>query len=166
MPLNHEVVDILVVDDDIVSHMLAKRVLADLQCSARLLGAEDGVEALEILRGEHPDKRIGPKHVILLDLRMPRMSGLEFLTELRKDPDLHKSTVFVLTTSNQKEDVERAYEHNVAGYLVKPMEYEPLIRMMTMVDSYCQVVAFPTVNSRRETIGKCKATVASAGMEC
>jgi CheY-like chemotaxis protein len=80
--------------------------------------AEDGMVGLQILRGTHTRKITKP-FIVLLDLNMPRMNGLEFLREVRHDAALKGTVVFVLTTSGAQADLERAYEHSIAGYMVK-----------------------------------------------
>jgi CheY-like chemotaxis protein len=75
--------------------------------------------ALDILRGRHPTRQIRKPHLVLLDLNMPRMSGIEFLRELRADDHLRGTVVFVLTTSGSEADRARAYREFIAGYMVK-----------------------------------------------
>ena len=81
--------------------------------------AHDGIDALDMLRGTNGRERLPRPYLILLDLNMPRMDGVEFLIELRKDQDLKKSIVFVMTTSGADEDKVKAYNLGVAGYILK-----------------------------------------------
>ena len=111
-------VNILLVEDDEVDQQAVKRAFDKFGISNPLIIAEDGKEALEILRGGkgHVIKR---PFIVLLDLNMPRMGGHTFLQELRNDPDLKNTVVFVLTTSKDAGDMAKAYSMNVAGYIVK-----------------------------------------------
>jgi CheY-like chemotaxis protein len=134
---------ILLVEDDEIDYKTVQRTFRDLKIANPLHRAHDGIEALEKLRGtpEHPAL---PKPVIiLLDLNMPRMSGLEFLTELRQDEALKRSIVFVMTTSSAEEDVAMAYSHNVAGYILKHNPAETFISAMCMLEHYWRVVELP-----------------------
>ena len=98
-----------------------------------LFRASDGLEALEMLRGDTvPCER----RLVLLDINMPRMDGIEFLRELRADPDLRKTAVVVLTTSDAERDRIEAYGFNVAGYLVKPLRFVAFVELMTTLTHY------------------------------
>ncbi len=136
-------VSLLLVEDDHLDVINMKRALKTLNLDTPLVRAEDGVEALEILRGDHPDKRVDRPFLILLDLNLPRMNGLEFLAEIRADPSLHASVVFVLTTSKADEDVAQAYDHNVAGYVVKADASGTVSEVIKMLDRYRSIVELP-----------------------
>jgi DNA-binding NarL/FixJ family response regulator len=75
---------------------------------------------------------------------MPRMNGIEFLEAVRADPDLAQSVVFVLTTSNRDEDIMAAYNHQIAGYLLKSRAGKDFIDLITLLDSYWRIVEFPS----------------------
>ena len=107
--------------------------------------AEDGLEALDILRGRSPEKRISYPYIILLDLNMPRMNGFEFLPELRDDQALLSAVVFVLTTSDAPSDRERAYRENIAGYMVKAAVGPQFSRLANFLDEYRASVLLPEV---------------------
>lgn len=110
---------ILHVEDDIVDSMVVERILKKKNISSKLYKAKNGVEALDLLRGKNGEG-INPE-IILLDLNMPKMNGLEFLRELREDPTLKSIKVFVLTTSDDENDKKTAYKYNVSGYIIKPI---------------------------------------------
>lgn len=129
----------LVVDDDEVDVMTIKRAFAKAKVANPLIVAHSGIEALELLRS---DKMQAP-FVILLDVNMPRMTGHEFLAELRADEDLKKSIVFMLTTSDAEEDKAAAYNQHVAGYIVKQYAGEGFLDLVGMLDSYWRVVELP-----------------------
>jgi CheY-like chemotaxis protein len=109
---------ILLVDDDDVAAEAVVRGLRKHSMECPIVIAEDGMVGLQILRGTHTRKITKP-FIVLLDLNMPRMNGLEFLREVRHDAALKGTVVFVLTTSGAQADLERAYEHSIAGYMVK-----------------------------------------------
>ena len=105
-----------------------------------LFVAGDGIEALEKLRnGEVPKDR----RLVLLDLNMPRMNGIEFLRELRNDSELHATSVVVLTTSADDRDKVDAYNLNVAGYLVKPVTFVNFCDLMATLNKYWTLVELP-----------------------
>src|SRR6476620_8140823 len=106
------VVTLLAVDDDKVDLMALKRSFRDLKIANPIVEAHDGIEALDRLRGENGCEKLPAPCMILLDLNMPRMGGIEFLDELRRDPELRRTLVFVMTTSSAEEDRVRAYDRN------------------------------------------------------
>lgn len=123
---------LLLVEDDVVDAMNVKRALAHLEETLQIHHANNGIEALQIIRsGVLP-----PKYVVLLDITMPKMNGIEFLRELRSDPTLEATTVVVLTTSDDPDDEREALELNVAGYLQKPMVTTDLVDVMKMFYRY------------------------------
>ncbi|WP_321531060.1 response regulator [uncultured Desulfuromonas sp.] len=136
----YEEVTIFLVDDDDVDVMGVQRALRKLKILNPVVRAHDGLEALELLRNPSTVKR---PYIILLDLNMPRMNGFEMLTELRQDKALASSVVFVLTTSKADEDKVEAYQHNVAGYIVKNKVGEDFMGLIEMLDRYWRVVELP-----------------------
>lgn len=136
-------VKILLVDDDIVDVMAFRAGLAQLPTEHPVIRAADGMEALAILRGEDPRGPLVAPYLIVLDLKMPRMGGLELLAELRADPAVSRSVVFVLTTSADEEDRARAFDHHVAGFIVKYKQSQGYLEIASMLDHYGRVVEFP-----------------------
>lgn len=129
-----EKVNVLLIEDDDVAAEAVTRSLQKFGVNCNLEWAEDGREGLKILRGEHPDKRIGKPRIVLLDLNMPRMNGFEFLDELRSDEVLTSTVVFVLTTSDSDADRIGAYARHVAGYMIKSTvgpQFGQLCRFLT-----------------------------------
>ena len=110
---------VLVVDDDDVALEGVLRSFRKHEVPCRALTASDGKEALEILRGTHTTKTLETPVIVLLDLNMPGMDGFQFLEAVRADVDLRRTVVFVLTTSSRDQDRYRAYDEQVAGYMVK-----------------------------------------------
>jgi len=136
-------VSLLMVEDDEVDAKAMYRAVAKLKLLNPLLRAVDGLDALDILRGNNPDKMITKPYIILLDINMPRMNGIEFLQEIRKDSLLSDSIVFILTTSDSDKDRLAAFDKNVAGYIVKSNLTQGFMDVLTMLDSYWRVVELP-----------------------
>lgn len=131
---------ILLVEDDQVDQMNVKRAFERNNIVNPLYIAENGVEALEMLRdGRVPDER----RLILLDLNMPKMNGIEFLEMLRADEKLGATPVVVLTTSNDEQDKVQAYNLNVAGYLVKPVTFSNFVELTAALNKYWTLVEMP-----------------------
>jgi CheY-like chemotaxis protein len=132
--------NILLIDDDEVDVMTVKRAFAKANISNKVFVASDGIEALSMLRtdGIPPSRRL-----VLLDLNMPRMNGIEFLREIRQDPALQPLTVVVLTTSNEDRDRIEAYQLNVAGYLLKPVTFPAFAEVMTTLNKYWTLMELP-----------------------
>ncbi|MEO1525119.1 MAG: response regulator [Planctomycetota bacterium] len=136
-------VSILLVDDDQIDVESIRRSFKKQKIANPITVAKDGLEALAILRGEADGETIDRPYLILLDLNMPRMGGIEFLKTIRDDEELKKSVVFVLTTSDDDRDVVAAYENQVAGYMVKSRVGEDFVEMIGMLDHYWRVIEFP-----------------------
>lgn len=131
--LEERALNILLVDDDEVDVMTVKRAFKKANITNPIFVASNGVEALELMRnGVMPRSR----RLVLLDLNMPRMNGIEFLREVRADPDLHATTVVVLTTSNEDRDRVEAFQLNVAGYLLKPVTFHTFADVMSTLNKY------------------------------
>jgi CheY-like chemotaxis protein len=137
------VVHCLLVEDDEVDSEAVQRAFAKLKLANAIIVASDGFEALNILRGEGGYARLPRPYLILLDLNLPRMNGIEFLEALRKDSELKSSVVFVLTTSNDPKDIVAAYDEQVAGYFLKRKVGEEFLAMTELIESYWRIVAFP-----------------------
>lgn len=132
--------NILLVDDDEVDVMTVKRAFAKANIANQVFVATDGVQALEMLR---TDGIPAQRRLVLLDLNMPRMNGIEFLHEIRRDPALQALTVIVLTTSNEDRDRVDAYQLNVAGYLVKPVTFHSFADVMATLNKYWTLMEMP-----------------------
>jgi CheY-like chemotaxis protein len=135
-----KLLNILLVEDDEVDVMNVRRAFEKNRITNPLFVAGNGVEALEQLRsGKIPRDR----RIILLDLNMPQMNGIEFLREVRKDPELNLIPVVVLTTSNDERDRIEAYNLNVAGYLLKPVTFSNFCEVMAALNKYWALVELP-----------------------
>jgi CheY-like chemotaxis protein len=132
--------NILLVEDDEVDVMNVQRSFKKNNISNPLYIAGNGVEALEMLRnGSVPAQN----RLILLDINMPKMNGIEFLRELRADPALRANPVVVLTTSNDDKDRMETYQLNVAGYLLKPVTFSSFVELMLALNKYWMLVEMP-----------------------
>jgi CheY-like chemotaxis protein len=103
----------------------------------------DGMEALEMLRGTNGRTKLPSPCVMLVDLNMPRINGIQFIQALRTDKALHRSVVFVLTTSKRDEDKLAAYDLNVAGYIVKATAGADFMNLVNLVECYWRIVELP-----------------------
>ncbi|MCU7905388.1 MAG: response regulator [Candidatus Thiodiazotropha sp. (ex Epidulcina cf. delphinae)] len=125
---------ILLVEDDRVDIMTVQRALKKNKISNPLRIARTGLEALNILRGKAGQEKLSPPPaLILLDLNLPKMSGIEFLQELRKDPKLQALRIIVLTSSNEPKDRAAAFEYEVDDYIVKPHSFDEFTRAMATI---------------------------------
>jgi len=136
--------DILVVEDDDVQAEAVVRSLRKAGVDASIVVTPEGWEALSVLRGTHSRHRIRRPYLVLLDLNLPRLGGMDFLREVRADPLLNDTVVFVLTTSADERDCKRAYEEHVAGYMVKSEVGPQFTRMVEMLRPYLAVVRLPS----------------------
>ena len=136
-------VHILLVEDDEIDVMGIQRAFKKLKIANPVTVASNGVEALHILRGEGDYEKLEKPYMMLLDLNLPRLNGIELLTELRRDPELKSTIVFVLTTSKDEQDRGAAYDLNVAGYMVKSEIGRNFMKLVSMLDHYWRVIEFP-----------------------
>ncbi len=127
---------ILLVEDDDVDVTHIKRCLRKLRVVNPLFVASDGLIALDMLRGTNGVEKIPAPALILLDINMPRMNGLEFLEQIRADENLRHLSVVVLTTSDEEKDIVQAYNFNVSGYIIKPILPEKFFEMMVVIEKY------------------------------
>lgn len=132
--------NILLVEDDEVDVLNVRRAFQKNNIANPLFVASNGLDALEQLRGNRIPRE---RRIVLLDLNMPKMNGIEFLRELRQDPELKLTPVVVLTTSNDERDRIEAYNLNVAGYLLKPVTFSNFCEVMTALNKYWALVELP-----------------------
>jgi CheY-like chemotaxis protein len=138
--MSEKILNILLVEDDEVDVMNVRRAFKKGNITNPLFVAGNGVEALEMLRGDGMPKT---RRLVLLDLNMPQMNGIEFLRHLRADPDLAPIPVVVLTTSDAERDKVEAYNLHVAGYLVKPVTFTSFCEAMASLNKYWTLVELP-----------------------
>lgn len=138
--MSEKALNILLVEDDQVDVMNVRRAFQKANITNPLFVASNGLEGLATLReGKIPSTN----RLVLLDLNMPKMNGLEFLRELRADPALAGTCVVVLTTSNEDRDKIEAYNLNVAGYLLKPVTFSRFVDVMVTLNKYWMLVEMP-----------------------
>ncbi len=135
---------LLLVEDDEVDVMNVKRALKKNNLTIPIHHVSDGHEALELLDYWQSSEFTRFKNLlILLDLNMPKMSGLEFLKLLRQNRQFSKIPVIILTTSNQQKDLVAAYDLNVAGYIVKPIEFQEFVETIDALSRYWSICEMP-----------------------
>ena len=130
---------ILLVEDDVVDQMTVQRAMKDCSITNRLDIAGDGEEALERLRNSGAERPC----IILLDLNMPRMNGIEFLNVVKKDESLKAIPVVVLTTSKEDNDKIESFKLGVAGYMVKPIDYVRFVDVIKTIRRYWTLSELP-----------------------
>ncbi|MDH5604173.1 MAG: response regulator [Cyclobacteriaceae bacterium] len=123
---------ILLVEDDLVDSMTVKRALKELNVSNTVIHARNGEEAIHYLHGEANEKPC----LILLDINMPKMNGIEFLKERKSNSDINIIPTIVLTTSNDDKDKFNSFSLNIAGYMVKPVDYRKFVEVMKAIKQY------------------------------
>jgi CheY-like chemotaxis protein len=143
--MSEKILNILLVEDDVVDVMNVQRAFKKQNITSSLCVASNGIEALEILRAPKgsPQAMSKERRLVLLDLNMPRMNGLEFLVELRGDSALKSTPVIVLTTSDEDRDRVEAYNFNVAGYILKPVTFSNFSDVVMTLNKYWALCEMP-----------------------
>lgn len=131
---------ILLVEDDEVDVLTVKRTLKDLNITNHLVSTANGEEALEYLQNEENNRPC----IILLDLNMPKMNGIEFLQVVKNEENLKTIPVIVLTTSNQQQDIIESFKFGVAGYIVKSVDYSEFTKAINIIDQYWTLSKLPS----------------------
>ncbi|MCX6568096.1 MAG: response regulator [Candidatus Aminicenantes bacterium] len=130
---------ILLVEDDLAHAEIVRRNLKDFRVANEIVHIEDGQAALDYLthKGAYADPQASPRpHLILLDLRLPKVDGLEVLRRIKEDEDLKSIPTVVLTTSNTELDMTKAYENGAGSYLVKPVDFEKFTKLLDAFGFY------------------------------
>jgi CheY-like chemotaxis protein len=131
---------VLLVEDDNIDAMTVKRALKDLGESTLLVHSTNGEEAIQYLKNEVNEKPC----IILLDLNMPKMNGIELLKIMKADEKLKRIPVIVLTTSREDRDVVESFKLSVAGYMVKPVDYEQFVETIRAISLYWNLSQLPS----------------------
>jgi CheY-like chemotaxis protein len=130
---------LLVIEDDQVDVMTIKRALKEIHVVNPVIHMENGEDAIAYLRDAGNEKPC----IILLDLNMPVMSGIEFLQIVKHDADLRRFPVIVLTTSEEQQDKLNSFNLGVAGYMAKPVDYRQFVEVMRSIDLYWTISELP-----------------------
>ncbi|WP_452227166.1 response regulator [Lacinutrix cladophorae] len=125
---------ILLIEDDMIEIMKLNRTISTLKLDHKIIEANNGEEALEIL-----EQKDNLPDVILLDLNMPKINGIEFLSILKKDDVLKYIPTIILTTSNNQKDLLECYKIGVAGYILKPLKYEDYVSKIEKLLAYWSI---------------------------
>ncbi len=130
---------ILLIEDDLIDVMTVNRVFDELNIKNDIIHKQNGEEAIKYLQSNNHESPC----IILLDLNMPVMNGIEFLEEAKNDDELKKIPVIVLTTSNDERDVAESYELGAAGYMIKTAEYRDFVSTIKEIESYWTLSELP-----------------------
>lgn len=130
---------ILLLEDDNADILIIRRALKELEVKNELIIANDGEEAMVYLNNGNNKRPC----LILLDLNMPRMSGIEFLKVVKNDDQFRDIPIVALTTSKNNYDVTECFKHGIAGYIVKPVDYKKFVKAMRIMDLYWMLSEMP-----------------------
>jgi len=130
---------VLLVEDDQVDVMTVKRSFKEINITNRLEIVSNGVEALSFLRNSENEKPC----IILLDLNMPKMNGIEFLSIAKQDEKLRRIPIVVLTTSEEEQNRMDSFDLGVAGYMIKPVDYQKFVEVVKTIDMYWTLSELP-----------------------
>jgi len=145
---------ILLVEDSVRDAEMALNGLAEFNLANHVLHVRDGVEALDYLyrRDQFADRPIGPPALVLLDLKMPRLDGMEVLRQMKGDPELKSIPVVVMTSSREEPDLVQAYALGANAYVVKPVQFHEFVDAVKQVGSFWAVLNEPPpVQLRKRT---------------
>jgi CheY-like chemotaxis protein len=135
----NENISILLVEDDHVDAITIIRVLKELNITNPISITRNGEEALKFLKNENNRK----PHIIFLDLNMPKMNGIEFLSIMKKDENLKRIPIVVITTSKEEQDIINSFNHGVAGYMIKPVDFKQFLKVIKTIDQYWTLSELP-----------------------
>tara|TARA_R110001583_G_scaffold44966_2_gene142207 strand:+ start:21364 stop:21780 length:417 start_codon:yes stop_codon:yes gene_type:complete len=130
---------ILLIEDDLVDIMTVKRAFKEVKITNPIEVCNNGLEGLQFLRNSK-NKRPG---IILLDINMPKMNGIEFLQVIKKDKDFKSIPIVVLTTSKAEQDKIESFKLGVAGYMIKPVDYMQFVKIIKSIHVYWMLSELP-----------------------
>ncbi len=137
-------INLMLVDDDEIDIKDLQRTFKKNKINNPLHVATNGVEALNKLLGQNGEKKLKPTpQIIILDINMPKMNGIEFMQNIRTNKKLKSLLIFILTTSNNEKDKIDAYNLNVAGYIVKPFQISDFMEIISSLHHYWNLLEFP-----------------------
>jgi len=134
---------ILLVEDDDADGIITRRALTELKVQNKIVHKTDGEDALSYLRDQANPRPCA----ILLDINMPRMNGLDFLSVLKTDPLLKLIPVMMLTTSEADKDIRRSYDLGAAGYIIKPCDFKEFVEAMRTMNMYWSLCRMPNAEN-------------------
>ena len=137
--MNQESIPILLVEDDYNDVLLIQRAFRKAKINPVISTVADGDEAIAFLtrQGQYADRELYPTPLLmLLDLKLPRRSGLEVLQWIRQQPELKRILVIILTSSQESSDLAKAYDLGANSYLVKPTDFQNLVDLVKLIDAY------------------------------
>jgi len=145
--MNNEVVLLMAEDDEGHAGLIRKN-LSRAGIVNELIHFKDGQEILDYLNrtGNGPHRKSGVAHVLLLDIRMPKLDGVEVLEQVKLDPELRKIPVIMITTTDDPREVERCHDLGCSNYIAKPIEYESLVNAIRQLGLFLAVVQVPKIN--------------------
>ncbi|HZP69531.1 MAG TPA: response regulator [Pseudolabrys sp.] len=141
--MNSSPLNILLVEDDDGDARAVQRAFQKARIANPIVRAVDGIEALDILRGSNGKSKLPSPNMLLVDINMPRMNGIQLVKTMREDKDLRQTVTFILTTSKRDEDKIAAYDLNVAGYILKSTAGQDFLNLVNLVDAYWRIVELP-----------------------
>lgn len=136
-------INIMLVEDDDGDAKALRRAFQKTTFGHSIRRAVDGIEALGILKGLNGQVKLKSPNVLLIDLNMPRMDGIQLVSAIRRDEELRRSIIFILTTSRSEDDRRAVYGLNVAGYVVKAAGATDFLNLINLLDRYWRTVEFP-----------------------
>ena len=142
--MGQEITFLLVEDDDVDAEAICRSIRGK-GLTNPIVRVKDGVDALDVLKDEHEDIRLSKPYIVLVDINLPRMNGIELLKEIRKDENLAHAVVFILTTSKQSHDKIDAFKLNVAAYILKCNAGEDFMHAAHLIDTYQRFAELPEI---------------------
>ena len=142
-PFSGRPVSLLLVEDDDGDAKAIQRAFQKSKIGNPIHRAIDGVDALDLMKGTNGKTKLVHPYLLLVDLNMPRMNGIELVEAMREDVELRHSIVFILTTSKREEDKVAAYNLNVAGYIVKVRAGQDFLNLIDLMDAFWRIVEVP-----------------------
>jgi CheY-like chemotaxis protein len=145
--MNQEVI-ILIAEDDEGHAQLIRKNLKRAGITNRIIHFKDGQEVLDFLffQGEGPHRQAAQAYVLLLDIRMPKLGGIEVLEQIKSDPQLRKIPVVMITTTDDPREVDRCHQLGCSNYITKPVEYEAFVNAIRQLGLFLAVVQVPSIS--------------------
>lgn len=144
----NEDVTIIIAEDDDGHAGLIKKNLARAGIINNIIHFKDGQEVVDFLfrNAEEPHRQSNKAYVLMLDIRMPKLDGVEVLKRVKKDPTLHKLPIIMITTTDDPREVAKCHEYGCNSYITKPIEYDAFVNAIRQLGLYLSVVQVPTLN--------------------